>query len=105
LAPDEDTEAWEDGCMSWLRRILRPVYGERFEVRPKHWWNPRERKTARLAAKLADHHAASVSKEASRLMVDAAVFGVVNRAHAARIEFKNRENGGREPWIRKDGEA
>lgn len=100
--------------MKPLRRIFRPVYGERFEVRPEHWWNPRERKAARLAAKLADHHAASVSKEASRLMVDAALFGVVNRAHAARIDFKSQRARFATPeeaavarriLKRKDGEA
>jgi hypothetical protein len=38
-----------------VRRLFRPVYGEHFEVRPKHWWNPKERKAARLAAKVCDY--------------------------------------------------
>lgn len=38
-----------------LRQLFRPVYGARFEVRPKRWWSPRERKTARTAAKLLDY--------------------------------------------------
>lgn len=40
--------------MKPLKRIFRPVYGEMVEARPKRWWHPKDRKTARLAASVAD---------------------------------------------------
>jgi hypothetical protein len=38
-----------------LIHLFRPAYGEHYIVRPKHWWHPRQRKAARIAAAVADH--------------------------------------------------
>ena len=54
------------------RRLTKPVYGgPYFEVRPKRWWSPRARRSARMAAAVANHQATDTSK----IISDMAIYG------------------------------
>lgn len=35
--------------------LFRPSYGRAVKVTPRRWWSPRDRKLARLAARLLDY--------------------------------------------------
>lgn len=38
-----------------IRQLFRPRYGRYFDVAPRRWWDPRDRRSARIAAAVADH--------------------------------------------------
>jgi hypothetical protein len=60
-----------------MRINLRGRYeGGGMVVTAKHWWHPRERKSARLGAMLLEHHRADVSDRIRRRTVNALVYGV-----------------------------
>lgn len=62
--------------MSLPGQLFKPVYGEHFEVRPKHWWSPRQRKAAKIAARVMDYYADRTFAEAKRHPLNEAPYGV-----------------------------
>jgi hypothetical protein len=58
-----------------LRQLFRPRYGEHFIVTPKRRWSPKDRRSAQLAAKVADHMAPQVFEDTKNAIVRHAVYG------------------------------
>lgn len=58
----------------WKRR--RDIWGKFYVVRiDGAWWRPRNRKAAKLAAKLADYHAPALADIANRALRDEMLYG------------------------------
>lgn len=56
------------------RELFRPVYGQHFQVRPKHWWRPGQRHAAKLAAKLLDSNL-DLQRRISERVLHQALYG------------------------------
>lgn len=63
-----------------VARLFRPVYGEHFEVRPSRWWDPRSRRTARLAAEMADYLYPEIRVTSHEVIRDAVRYGTTYAA-------------------------
>lgn len=67
--------------------LVRPVYGgPYFEVKPKRWWSPRARRSARIAAAVANAQAPDTTK----ILSDMAIYGMaVTDSSGRRIDPRN----------------
>jgi hypothetical protein len=64
-----------------IRQLFRPIYGgKHVTVRPRRWWSPHARKSARIAAKIVDQQ----TTEPALLVNDVAIYGVAITDQAGR---------------------
>jgi hypothetical protein len=59
-----------------LWRRVRGIYSAGgYEVTTKHWWSPRDRKAARLAAKIVEYEAPKIDAEVQRRITNLMIYG------------------------------
>jgi hypothetical protein len=64
----------------WWSQLVRPVYpAGTYEVIPKKWWSPKDRRASKLAAKVVAHMAPNLDQEAREAAFNLAVYGVPHR--------------------------
>lgn len=62
--------------LSRLWRRIRGVYAAGgYDVTVKHWWSRRERRSARLAAKVIEHEAPAIDAEVRRWITNRMLYG------------------------------
>lgn len=57
-------------------QLVRPVYpAGSYDVVCKRWWSPKDRKAARLAAKLVAHESPNLDAQAREAAINLAIYG------------------------------
>lgn len=58
-----------------LKSIFKPSYGDTYQVSPTRWWSRKDRKSARLSAKVLGYDSPVLHEEAMRVFRNEMLYG------------------------------